>query len=130
MRAHPHVRPSCVTIGYRPKFSRPSAFPRARKLVTSLACIAIGAVSVAAAIDALTRESAQALPAPLVDPAPLAAPASNAEASRPAAQNTCRDFAFSFLNPTVCAKPRVKHAAASRSHRVATYTFGRGNASP
>ena len=64
MRAHPDVRPSCVTIGYRPKFSPPSPFPRARKLVTSLACIAIGAVSVAAAVDVLTRESAQALPAP------------------------------------------------------------------
>ena len=130
MRAHPDVRPSCVTIGYRPKFSPPSPFPRARKLVTSLACIAIGAVSVAAAVDVLTRESAQALPAALVEPAPLSAPASNPETSRPQARITCSDFAVSFLNPTACAKPRVKHTAALKSHRVATYIFGRGDASP
>jgi hypothetical protein len=130
MRAHRNVRPSCVTIGYRPKFSRPSAFPRARKLVTSIVCIAIGAVSVAAAVDVLTRESAQALPASLADPAPLFAPASIADVSRPEARATCSDFAFSFLNPTACAKRHVRHTAALKNHRVATYIFGRGDASP
>jgi hypothetical protein len=97
--------------------------------LTSIACIAIGAVSIAAAIDALARQSALALPAPLVNPAPLQAPASNPDASRPQAPD-CSDFAFSFLNATACAKPRVKHAAARKSRRVATYLIGLGDASP
>jgi hypothetical protein len=97
--------------------------------LTSIACIAIGAVSIAAAIDALARQSALALPAPLVNPAPLQAPASNPDASRPQAPD-CSDFAFSFLNAAVCAKPRVKHTATTKRHRVATYVFGRSEESP
>jgi hypothetical protein len=130
MRAHRNVRPSCVTIGYRPKFSRPSAFPRARKLVTSLVCIAIGAASVGAAVDVFTRESALALPAPQVNSAPLAAATDIADVSRSQARATCGDFAFSFLNATACAKPRVKHTATTKRHRVATYVFGRNEESP
>ena len=134
MRAHRNVRPSCVTIGYRPKFSRPSAFPRAKKLVTSLVCIAIGAASVGAAVDVFTRESALALPAPQVNSAPLAAAADIAadiaDVSRSQARATCSDFAFSFLNAAVCAKPRVKHTATTKRHRVATYVFGRSEESP
>ncbi len=109
---------------------RPSL--RSRKL-TTIVCAALIIVTSATVASSLSRESERVSPVASIDQTPRSviekvfATLGVSSTGRPQTQNSCDDFAFSFLNRK-CSSLHKKHAA--RIHRVATLVLGHPEALP
>jgi hypothetical protein len=103
-----------------------------RNLKTIMACVAIGMAASAIAIRSLAREADLNPRAPrsVIEEAFTTLGASSVDSvpvKRVRWEDSCADFAFSFLNPS-CSKFHKKHV--ERIHRIATFVVGPGSGSP
>jgi hypothetical protein len=112
-------------------YLRPS--PRRQSQQSTTACIAIGIVILAMTVGALALGREPVSPVPSIDRTPVptietafaafrASSIDNTTLSPSPTQDSCKDFAFSFLN-LICSKARAKHATQMK-HRVATFMIG------
>jgi hypothetical protein len=122
-------RSSCVTIGYRPDFSRRrSPFRKARNAFAVIACMAVGVMTVATAVGALARQNDPAARAALAGQT-LRSVATDKSGVDARTRIDCNDFASAFLNEAACSKMRAKRVTRTVP-RLATFTLGRNPQSP
>ena len=111
---------------------------RARYFQTMMACIAIGLLLYATAVNYLYLGGGETSSVASVDRTPMSAIETafgalgvssfdTPAARKPTAEKSCDDFVSWFLDPG-CSKSAVKHAARRHKHRVATFIAGRPGA--